>query len=282
MEKLIQYCTKDSLYDGPFDKIVGWRAAGMGYILKTCDKKLIVIDGGNSNDAKDLTDLILKTANDDRADIDLWIVTHPHRDHYAALLEICKSPELYEKLCVKEVLYYFPDEFVNAKGDHACKAPNEDMALITQTLGALAHTPKLDEKIIIDGIEIHFLYVPDDCSILNNANQLSLIFTVQCQSSKIMITGDAFAKNLQIVVDRCKEDLKCDVLQMPHHGLCDTGLESFYRLVAAKTVLIPISIAGDRTMRSDMYGNAPRVNRDAENYADKVYKAFEGTVEIEL
>ena len=46
MEKLIQYRTNASLYDGAFDSVVGWSAAGMGYILVTENKRLIVIDGG--------------------------------------------------------------------------------------------------------------------------------------------------------------------------------------------------------------------------------------------
>ena len=35
MEKLIQYMTRASLYEGAFDSNVGWSAAGMGYILVT-------------------------------------------------------------------------------------------------------------------------------------------------------------------------------------------------------------------------------------------------------
>ena len=56
----------------------------------------------------------------------------------------------------------------------------------------------------------------------------------------------------------------------------------FYKRVDAKTVLIPISVAGDRTMRSDMYGDSPKVNRFAEDNAETVYKAFEGTMEMAL
>ena len=40
MEKLIQYRTDASLYDGAFDSVVGWSAAGMGYILVTENKNL--------------------------------------------------------------------------------------------------------------------------------------------------------------------------------------------------------------------------------------------------
>jgi hypothetical protein len=35
-------------------------------------------------------------------------------------------------------------------------------------------------------------------------------------------------------------------------------------------------------MRSDMYGDLPKINRFAEDNAKTVYKAFEGTVEMVL
>ena len=62
MEKLIQYRTKASLYDGAFDSVVGWSAAGMGYILVTINGNLVVIDGGFGDDAEDLIALIKETS----------------------------------------------------------------------------------------------------------------------------------------------------------------------------------------------------------------------------
>ena len=62
MEKLIQYRTHESLYDGPFNGKVGWHAAGMGYIIVTENGKLIVIDGGCPNDAEDFLALLEENA----------------------------------------------------------------------------------------------------------------------------------------------------------------------------------------------------------------------------
>lgn len=88
MEKLIQYCTKASLYDGPFDSVVGWAAAGMGYLFKTANGHLVVVDGGNCEDAEAFVSLLEMNASTALPEIDLWIITHPHGDHYGALLEI--------------------------------------------------------------------------------------------------------------------------------------------------------------------------------------------------
>ena len=282
MEKLIQYCTRASLYDGPFDSVVGWAAAGMGYLLTTANGRLVAIDGGNREDAEAWVELLEANAPVGTVpEIDLWFITHPHGDHYGALLEICRRPELCARIRVKKLVYHFPAEVRNAKGGNIDYV-FPDFAAILAATGAEAYLPQVDEMLEVDGMRFHILYTPTDCSILNNPNQLSLIFTAQGAGKKIMFTGDAYHRNMQIVVWRYPKTLACDILQLPHHGLCDTGNLDFYKKVNAKTVLIPISVAGDRTMRSDMYGDSPAVNRWAEDNAEAVYKAFAGTVELPL
>ena len=83
MEKLIQYATKASSYDGAFDSKVGWAAAGMGYLLRTEHGHLAVIDGGHPEDAEEFVRLLEANA-DGKPVIDFWILTHPHGDHYGA------------------------------------------------------------------------------------------------------------------------------------------------------------------------------------------------------
>ena len=142
--------------------------------------------------------------------------------------------------------------------------------------------PTLHDPLQIDDLTIEFLFIPYNATDFDNANQLSLIFTIQGKQKTCLITGDAYTKNLQYLVGQYGDQLQCDVLQMPHHGLCDTGDLEFYRLVNAKTVLIPISVAGDRTMHSNLYGDAPKANLFAEQNAERVVKAFEGTCKIDL
>ena len=280
MEKLIQYATRASAYDGAFDSVVGWAAAGMGYLIRTKNGHLIAVDGGHPEDAEAFLELIEAIA-DGKPTVDLWIITHPHGDHYGALVEICRRTDLAERVNVRTLVYHFPEEFRDKNGNGLDYAEPHFRNIRTVT-GAKTVTPAEDQILETDGMKLHFLYTPSDCPILNNPNQLSLIFTVQGDGKKILFTGDAYARNLEIVLTRYPDDLKCDILQLPHHGLCDTGHLEFYRHADAETVVIPISAAGDRTMHSDMYGDAPSANRFAEENAKNVFKAFEGTVEIEL
>ena len=105
MEKLIQYATRESFYDGPFNGKVGWHAAGMGYILVTENGKLIVIDGGSPNDTEDFLALLEKNAGGEKPVVALWVITHPHSDHHGVLDRIAKTPEYLARVEIKEILY---------------------------------------------------------------------------------------------------------------------------------------------------------------------------------
>ncbi|MBQ8342005.1 MAG: MBL fold metallo-hydrolase [Clostridia bacterium] len=286
MEKLIQYCTRESLYDGPFNNKVGWHAAGMGYLIVTENGKLIVIDGGCPNDTEDFLSLLEQNA-EGRPVVDLWIITHAHSDHFGVIDRIAKTPQLRERLEVREFLWRFPEEFVEGNGNMPHSGANTMMQGICDTFGAAAHAPELDEKLTVDGMELHFLYYTYDCRIVNNAfntNACSLIFTVQGKNQKAMFTGDAVTRNLYVLCWLYHKKLKCDILQLPHHALCDTGLLAFYKEVDAAIVLEPTCIAGDRAMHSELYCNTEkgRWTNWVEENAAKVYKSFQGTKVIEL
>jgi len=280
MAKLIGFCTKDSLYDGVFDNS-GWKAAGMGYLVKTSQDKLIVIDGGNKVDAEPFFELLQKYSNTGKVTVDYWIITHPHGDHYFCLREMCADDEILSNIDVRNVIYFFPQGFKDKNGN-TCHQAIEDINKICNRLGATAITPNVGETITIDNVNIEFLYVPSDYEEINNANGLSLIFTVSADK-KIMFTGDAFRPSLKKVTEKYGNLLKSDILQMPHHALCDTGYLDFFKFVDAKTVVIPTCIAGYREMEANEEYRVQNVaNKYAENNAHIVYKSFEGTFEINI
>ena len=286
MAKLIQYMTKDSLYDGIFDNS-GWAAAGMGYVIVTENKKLIVVDGGHPNDADSLIELLESQASQKNIEIEYWIITHPHLDHYGAVQKISETTNSPYNISVKQFVYWFPEEFLGHDGEpKALASANEMMKGICHTLHAQPYRPQRDDLLVVDDITIQFLYVPDDCSIINNSggnsNMCSLIFTVSGKNKKAMITGDAYTNTMQTTAWRYAKKLKCDILQMPHHALCDAYCVDFYRFVDPQILLLPISTAGYRSMHSKLYEKYEGciANLCVEAKAEKVYKAFEGTTEI--
>ena len=58
----------------------------MGYIIKTDNDKIIVIDGGTSDDTENL----LQKINEYTGKVDYWFITHPHH-HATAFIEIVNN-----------------------------------------------------------------------------------------------------------------------------------------------------------------------------------------------
>lgn len=56
----------------------------MGYVLKTSDNKVVVIDGGTKADTQNLEEQIKQYGGK----VDAWFLTHPHKDHVGAFVEI--------------------------------------------------------------------------------------------------------------------------------------------------------------------------------------------------
>ena len=114
MGKFIQYCTGASLYDGTFDSS-GWPAAGMGYIIVTESGRLIVVDGGFGSDAEALLALMEEQSGGKKPEAALWIITHPHMDHYGAIQAIGRNPALADRVRIGKIVYRFPMEFADKR-----------------------------------------------------------------------------------------------------------------------------------------------------------------------
>ena len=101
-----------------------------------------------------------------------------------------------------------------------------------------------------------------------------------------MITGDAFSNSLIQVADRYGKKLKSDIIQMPHHFLCDTGYKAFYDYVDADCMLLPTCIAGFDAMTKEgsEYKNDTefKLHKNMLEEATSVYKAFEGNFKIKI
>ena len=180
-------------------------------------------------------------------------------------------------------MYDFPASYSRGVQNAA-----NEMEQVRLTTGARHLLPVPDQHIMIDGMDLHLLYTPKIGAMLKspttNPNYLSLIFTLQGPHKRVTFTGDAYHPSMQATAERYGMQLKSDILQMPHHGLCDASCPAFYEAVSAQTLLIPSSAAGYRAMHDGSYAGSPGTahNLAAESRAERVCKAFEGIIETEI
>ena len=209
---LIQYSTIASRNTDPFK----WQAAGMGYAIRTGAGRFIVVDGGHPNDAEPLVELLERYAAG-KPQVDLWIITHPHGDHYGALSALSKNEALRERIRLNRLCMRMPaaDVVYTAKG---AAAPGE-----IQSICAL--------KVLL---------TVADLAEVTDPNETSMIFRVEAAGQSILFLGDTYAKPSRQLAAQLGDALKCDFCQLAHHAL-NGGAHELYALARPEVALIPMT-----------------------------------------
>ena len=269
-ETLVQLCTFEDTFDGEYK----WDKGGMAYMIRTRGNRLVIIDGGrNIEDSRHLIEKARELTGEQIPCVALWILTHPHVDHYNALLYISRDAEMKKALRIERLCFDLAKiggNGVRVEVEGIAKNLKPD----TETL-----TPRTGNVWTVDGMKIEFFFTPTDFDKLQDGNEYSLIFKVTGANRTVMFTGDAYPRTAARVALRFWDELKSDICQLAHHGLNGADV-SFYARVDAETVLIPICHAGDRAMNVPIAGILPRFY--AERNAKTVIKAYEGDTSLEL
>ena len=276
-ELLMQLCTEKSKFDGEWK----WQAAGMSYLVKTKENRFIMIDGGETEeDTIHLINVMRQISGEEHPTVALWIITHPHLDHYGALKILSEHPEYAKEISICQLCYQLPnDAILPASG---VTYPNEhaDIQSISKYINVPVTTPHTNDILKIDGLSIRFFFTPEDClERLRDVNELSLMFQITGENKSVMFTGDAYERTTRLVAFRFWDELQSDYCQLSHHGL-NGGSAEFYARVNATDVLIPSSVAGERDLLTWKPGACAR--QFAARLATNIYRAYEGDITLPL
>ena len=184
----------------------------MGYIIKTKNNKMIIIDGGLLEDSDNLMNYIRKNNNK----VDYWFLTHNHNDHVAAFTEIAKNDDvqidnIYVSLNEKE--WYEENEKSRAEfSSYLIDILNEEK------IKTKVKEPTLNEKIQIDGIKVEVLGIRNPEITENSGNEQSMVIKFDTGKTKLLILGDTGIKSSEKLLKNQKKKLKSDIVQMSHHG----------------------------------------------------------------
>lgn len=204
----------------------------MGYVIRTKNDKLIVIDGGLIEDADNLMKYIEKNNNK----VDYWFLTHNHNDHTGAFTEIVNNRNInidnvYVSLNNKE--WYEENEIGRAAFSEYLIETLDSEKLIGKV-----KSPNVNEKFEIDGIEVEILGIRNPEIIENPGNEQSMVIKFNTGKTNILILGDTGEKSSQKLLQNQKEKLKSDIVQMAHHGQAGATKE-LYEAVEPTTCLWP-------------------------------------------
>ena len=219
----------------PFDKASAIMVdVGQGDSMHfTSGKTDVLIDGGGKEDydvgEKILMPYLLRNG---RRDLDLACATHLHTDHYLGLRQLSG-------------VYPVRKAVVTGKKGDIIK-PAKDIKI--KILWPVRQNPDAEDE---------------------NVN--SLIFKVYIKDYTVLVTGDISKEGEKMLLDMYEgtDELKSDVLKVPHHGSRFSSSPEFIRAVDPKIALIGVG-------KNNMYGHpAPEVIKRYEEMGIPVFRTDE-------
>ena len=110
-----------------------------------------------------------------------------------------------------------------------------------------AHTGDTYE---IGAVQAKMLYAPDEKYYASVADS-SLVFKLTYGGQSAIFTGDMTDRISRVLLQTCREELPCEVVQVANHGWNNCGVLAFYETCGARIQLWNNSEYGYRFFRKD-------------------------------
>ena len=219
---------------------------GNGFIMTLEDGSFIIHDGGSDLsgvEAKELWNLLksLNKREDRRIVIAAWIISHSHADHVQAFDHLLRDH--YSELTLEKVIHSEASTtqiYKYYKGGHYVENSLPTRIMATNAVVYKAHTGQVFQirnlrfEVILTTEDIH----PYPVGGYNSSSLCTRFYVGEGEDLQtMMITGDVMTRASARLVSMYEDALKCDILQVAHHGL--GGSVDLYKYCAPSVALYP-------------------------------------------
>ena len=184
----------------------------MGYVIKTDGGKVIVIDGGGFNQSSELYRVLEMVGKN----VDMWILTHIHNDHYGAIAELFRNYDdvkvagLWRNTATSE-------EVINSLSEGEARQHYE-WNEIEKEFDFPLHRFSLNEEFDIDNVHIEVLEIEKPEILVNNHNNQSVVLKFTEGDFTMLFLGDLGVEGGEKLLKTAGDRVKCTAVQMAHHG----------------------------------------------------------------
>jgi len=233
---------------------------GLCDVVRLSDGRMIVIDIGDAQEesADNLYNRLKAESPYEKPIIAAWIFTHAHCDHFHGFFPF--MDKYGDEVTVEKFFFTFPDaddkehypeltdyrkdinEWMNTEGVFVDEVLKIFLRRVEE-MGVPVYMPHTGQRYRIGDADFTLLAGPDATIHRSNSiNQACLMFMMELAGQRIFFTADGSFGDARLS-DRYGNELKADIMQVPHHGFgCDDNDEQIrgFRLVAPRTCLLPV------------------------------------------
>ena len=254
---------------------------GMCLMVQCPDYSFFIVDSGHYFQMND-NDRIHRfmrerTPDGQKIVINGWLITHGHTDHISKLIDFLKynTDDVIIEGFYQNLL---PTDYEHLSDNHEEIEMAEKLFRILKQYPAPVYKLHTGMRFYIRNLAFDVLSTHEDLypEIIEDYNDSSCVVMMEAEGSRVFIPGDAAVLAGRKMEARFGEALKCDVVQIAHHG--HTGLSTnCYELLHGDTVIFPVTRI---FFESDM--ERKEENRTAAGLASNCYVTGDGTVVVPL
>ena len=224
-----------------------------GMIFKSRSGKIAVVDGGRVPDTDRFIRILQKISGREVPHVDTWLFSHLHCDHFGVYYTLCSNESYKGKVTVGD---FYCDLLTEEFYTSLAKEKVTNAATIRSAMlnpdsptGARVHTVRKGDIINVDEIEFEVIHVPDIAlADKMNMNDSSVVYKMTYDGEQtMMLLGDAEWVCSNDLTQNCADKLKCDIVQVGHHGCGNVSAEC-YEMIDADAFIWPI---GEKFWYSD-------------------------------
>ena len=227
---------------------------GMGYIIRLSDGSFCIIDGGMGDPDHLDSDKLMGILNAQKPQgiekpvIAAWIFTHLHGDHVGVFN--CFSIDHANDVELERLYFNFPREEEIALSDSPYMLDDSIYRWNQFKKNLVERYPDVPvvklhtgNRFRVRGASFETLFTLDDLypsSILNGngMNESSLLLKMTLEGQTFLWTGDFGFISADLVLEEYDKTLRCDFLQLAHHGM--NGTVALYSRVDPAFALLPV------------------------------------------
>lgn len=254
---------------------------GMCLLIQCPDHSFFIVDSGHYFQPND-NDRIYRfmrerTPSDLKVTVCGWLITHGHTDHVSKLMDYLRYNT---DDTVIEGFYHnlLTPDYAIWDGNHEEAQTAEKLLKMISDYPAPVYILHTGMKFYVRNLSFEVLSTHEDLhpEFINDYNDTSVVVMLEVSGSKVFIPGDASVSVSRKLESRFANSLKCDIVQVSHHG--HTGLsEKCYELLSADLAVFPVT-------RIMFEQDLPRhsANRKLIDSANQYFITGDGTVCIPL
>lgn len=258
---------------------------GMCFIVRCCDGSFFIVDSGhyyqmNDNDRIHRF-LRERTPKGEKIRIAGWYLTHAHSDHVSKFSDFLRYNT--DDCEIEAVYYNFPEAFPPEGAGWKKCGGNLFIINIEKQLSELPGIKKVKlhtgQRFAVRNLNFTVLCTHEDVFPTDDDdfNNTSTVMMMEAEGTRVLFCGDASRTESAIMERRWGPLLKCDILQVAHHGHHGCSA-AFYDLARADAALFSnTQIFFDLDLEKEKEANAA-ILRHAKEY----YISSNGTVEADL